>query len=119
MNGRMAGFLSALKCLGCRNRAVEVTVLHFYCCCVILPRVFECACGVCVVVEVVVAVVGVLCVLPWYSPNRSPNYPAPGKSYYGFTLLLDFVLLIVERECRVVRAVGRLLFVRDSTQVLG
>ncbi len=36
----------------------------------------------------------VFCVLRWYSPNRSPNYPALGKSYHGFTLLLDFALLI-------------------------
>lgn len=44
----------------------------------------------------------VLCVLRWYSPNRSPNYPALGKSYYSFTRLLDFAPL-TGRDCRTMK----------------
>lgn len=107
------------------SRVEEVTVLHFLCfkwiCCyLLLPRVFERACG-----RVCVCCVGgeclsvVFCVLRWYSPNRSSNYPALGKSYYVSTLLLDFALLIVGRECLIGRRVGCLLIICYSTQVSG
>jgi len=42
----------------------------------------------------------------WYSPNRTLNYPALNESNYGFTLILDSVLLIAGDSFHKVRGVG-------------